>query len=176
MSDITTLKVQRDTKAKIEDVLPHFLDGAVLESAWSFVTFLRLEKMNPIWAGVHNAWRANNKGKALFYIRLGKEWIRNTENVKWVIILYLNNMDSYAEKIISEGWQNIVWDDLHYCRKPNCPYGCNLGKINTILGKEFFNLCPTFINKVNFVNPGEKELKIIKKLIEFEREARGCKR
>jgi len=174
--DITTLKAQRETKAKIEDVLPHYLEGAMLESVLNFVTLLRTEKMNPGWAGVHNAWRANCKGRPLCYIRLGKEWIRKTEGVKWVVVLYLDNIDDYADDIINEGWQNIVWSDLHYCRKPNCPYNCSSGRTKLILGKEFSDLCPTFINKANFVNPGEEELKIVTRLLGFEREARKYKR
>jgi len=172
MPDITTLKVQRETKAKVEDVIPHFLDGAALESALDFIAFLRTQRMSPSWAGVHNAWRVNSKGKPLCYIRLGKEWIRDTEGVKWVVVLYLDNMDEYANKIISEGWQNIVWDDLHYCRKPNCPYGCSSGMKKVILGKEISDLCYTFVNKVNFVNPDVADLEIIVRLLEFEREAR----
>jgi len=171
MSDITALHVQRAIKPKAEEVLPCFLDGKMLDSALDFVTFLRTERMNPGWAGVHNAWRANNKSKPICYIRLGKEWVRDTKNVKWVIVLYLNHMEDYAPAIHSENWQGIIWDDLHYCR--NCAYGCFPGKTKAILGKEFSGLCPTFYNKVNFVNPDEKAIDIIKNLLEFERQARN---
>lgn len=167
--------MQRETKAKIEDVLPHYLNNTMLESALDFVAFMRAEKMNPAWAGVHNAWRANSRSKPLCYIRLGKEWIRKTEGVKWVVVLYLDNMDDYAGDVINAGWQSIIWDDLHYCRKPDCPYNCSTVRTKLILGKEFSGLCPTFYNKVNFVNPSKADLEIITRLLEFEREARKRK-
>ena len=170
INDLTLLHVQRTIKPKVEDVLPYYLDGKTLQSALDFVTFLRAEKMNPGWAGVHNAWRANNKSKPICYIRLGREWIRDTANVKWVIVLYLNHMEDYAADIYDENWQNIIWDDLHYCR--NCAHGCFPGKTKTILGKEFSGLCPTFYNKANFVNPDEATIKIVTRLLKLEREAR----
>jgi len=169
-NDLIHLHVQRKVKPKVEDVLPFYLDGKMLESALDFVAFLRGEKMNPGWAGVHNAWRANNKSKPICYIRLGKEWIRDTKNVKWVVVLYLNHMEDYANEIHNENWQNIVWNDLHYCR--NCAYGCFPGKTKAILGKEFSGLCPTFYNKVNFVNPDKVTIKIIASLLRLECEAR----
>ncbi|MCL2405658.1 MAG: hypothetical protein FWC92_08950 [Defluviitaleaceae bacterium] len=171
--ELTHLHVQRVIKPKVEDVLPYFLDGEMMGTALSFVAYLRAVKMNPGWAGVHNAWRANNKNKPICYIRLGKEWIRDTKNVQWVIVLYLNHMDEYTEVIHSEGWQEIVWADLHYCR--SCAYGCFPGRTKTILGKEFLGLCPTFYNKVSFVNPDEATIKIVTRLLDLEREARKCK-
>ena len=170
-NDLTLLPVQRTIKPKVEDVLPYYLDGNLLESALDFVAYLRTERMNPGWAGVHNAWRANNKSKPICYIRLGKEWIRNTKNVKWVIVLYLNHMEEYANVIYQENWQDIIWSDLHYCR--NCAYGCYPGKTKTILGKEFSGLCPTFYYKANFVNPDDATLKIVTRLLELERKARA---
>ena len=168
-NDITHLHVQREVKPKVEDVLPYFLDGDMLEYALGFVAFLRANRMSPGWAGVHNAWRATNKKRPICYIRLGREWVRDTENVKWVVVLYLDNMNGYTDKI-NDDWQKIIWDDLHYCR--NCAYGCFPGKTKTILGKEFSGLCPTFFNKVCFVNPEEATIKIITRLLELEREAR----
>jgi len=171
--DITHLHMQRATKPKVEDVLPYFLDKEMMGTALDFVAYLRAAKMNPGWAGVHNAWRANNRSKPICYIRLGKEWIRDTKNVKWVIVLYLNHMEEYADVIHNEGWQEIIWADLHYCR--NCAYGCFPGGSKKILEKEFSGLCPTFYNKVNFVNPDEAKIKIIIGLLELERKARQPK-
>jgi len=168
-NDLSLLHVQRTIKPKAEEVLPYFLDGENLAVALDFAAFLRAEKMNPAWAGVHNAWRANYKGKPICYIRLGREWVRDTKDVKWVIVLYLNHMEAYANEIYRQNWQSIIWDDLHYCR--DCAYGCFPGKTKTILRKEFSGLCPTFYNKVNFVNPGDAAIKIVKKLLELEREA-----
>ena len=178
-NDVTLLHVQREIKPKVESVLPFYLDGEMLKLALDFVAYLRAEKMNPGWAGVHNAWRATSKGKPICYIRLGKEWIRdtekkwviNTKNLKWLVIPYLDHMNDYADKI-NEDWKKIIWDDLRNC--VNCAYGCSsrAAKTVTVLGKDFSGLCPGFINKVSFVNPDEAAIKIIKRLLELEREER----
>ena len=175
MSDITVidLETQRLVRPKIESVLPYFLDDKMLEAALDFISYLRTNKMSPGWAGIHNAWKAMNKGKPICYIRLGREWIRETKNVKWVVMPYLNNIEDYAIEILKENWQNIIWDDLHYCRK--CAYNCPLLS-KTILGKDFTNLCHAqFYNgrfPVSFVNPDEEAFNRVKKLMKLEREAR----
>jgi len=175
MQDITTLQVQRATKPKIEDVLPHFMDGEILERALDFVAYLRANRMNPAWAGVHNAWKGVYKGKPIYYIRLGREWIRPTENVKWTIIPYLNHMEEYREKIFDQGWQDIIWNDLHFCR--GCNNGCSPGFTRAILGKEFAGLCHGIFysgrKPVSFVNPGDETFNIIKQLLEFEKTGRN---
>ena len=172
MSDITVLSVQRKIKPKIENVLPYYLDGRMLKTALDFVAYLRADKMNPAWT-LHNAWKAAYKGKPIFYIRLGKEWVRKTENVKWVFTPYLNHIDEYEDEIFKENWQHMIWDDLHYCR--NCGHKCPPG-IKSILGKEFSGLCHGIFYggrlPVSFVNPDEAAINRIKKLLEFEKNAR----
>ena len=87
---------------------------------------------------------------------------------------YLNHIQDYEDRIFLESWQDIIWDDLHYCRK--CAYNCS-NLIKTILGKVFTGLCRAqFYNgrfPVSFVNPDEAAINRIKKLLEFEREARS---
>ena len=61
--ELTHLHMQRVIKPKVEDVLPYFLDEEMIGIALGFVAHLRAIKMNPRWAGVHNAWRANNKNR-----------------------------------------------------------------------------------------------------------------
>ena len=179
MTDISILDLhtQRLVRPKIETVLPFFLDDTRLNAALDFIKYLRTNKMSPAWAGIHNAWKAMNKGKPICYIRLGGEWIRETKNVQWVVMPYLNHMHQYENMITDEGLQDIVWDDLHYCR--GCAYNCPpLSK--TILGKNFDNLCHAqFYNgrfPVSFVNPDEVAYNQIKKLLEIEREARYTER
>ena len=174
MQDVTDLRVQREIKPKVEDVLPYYLDNEMMESALLFMDYLREHKMNPRWAGVHNAWKYVYKGKPVYYIRLGKEWVRETENVKWVVTLYLNHLSEYEDFILREGWQNIIWDDLHYCR--NCNNGCAPGTDRTIIGREFHGLCNGILYSgrfpVNFVNPDETASFRMKKLLELEINAR----
>ena len=177
MSDITVLSVQREIKPKIEDVLPYYLNGAELESALNFIAYLRADRINPGWAGVHNAWKGAYKGKPVYYIRLGREWVRDTKNVKWVVILYMNHIKEYEEKIFEEGWQNIIWDDLHRCR--GCNNGCAPGIDRTVLGREFTGLCNGIFYSgrfpVSFVNPAETDYDIIKKMLDIEKSSRTQK-
>ena len=175
MSNITELSVQKILKPKIEEVLPYYLYGEELESALKFIAYLRADKINPGWANVHNAWKGSYKGKPVYYIRLGREWVRDTKNVKWVIIVYLNHIREYEEKIFEESWQNIIWDDLHHCRR--CNNGCAPGVDRTILGKEFTGLCNGIFYSgrfpVSFVNPVDTDIIIIKKMLELEKSFRA---
>jgi len=79
MPDITELHAQREIKPKIEDVLPHLLEGSALTEASNFSAYLKENKVNLKWAGIHNAWKADYKGKPLLYLRLNcKPWNRET--------------------------------------------------------------------------------------------------
>jgi len=168
--------VQKALRPEVDDVLPYYLEGKMLESALDFIAFLRAEKMKPGWVGVHNAWRSNGKGKPLCYVRLGREWVRDTKNVKWVVVLYLDCIDDYINKINIENLQDIVWNDLHYCGDRDCANGCSPGETKTILGKEFSGLCPIFYNRVNFVNPDESAIRNMVSLLRLERDARKRKK
>ena len=180
MADILTLGGQRETKPKIEEVMPHFLGGEELESALNFVAHLRANKTNLIWAGVHNFWNAKSKGKNVCYTKLGGSWIGRklpgTEvDVRWEVELNLMNMSAYEDKIIAENMQEYIWNGFAHCR--SCGNGCPPGVDKTILGRDFTGLCngmfyTRFI--ISFVNPDEAALDVIKKLIEWEKQARSA--
>ena len=174
MQDITNLKVQRELKPKIEDVLPYYLNDNELATAQSFIVYLRADKMNPRWAGVHSTWNCNYKGKIICYIRLGRKWLGKADNVKWEISPNLINMSEYENEIIDENMQNYIWDGLAHCRA--CNNGCAPGAEKTILGKDCTGLCNGMFYSgrfpISFVNPDETAINCIKKLLELEKQAR----
>ena len=173
MSDITTLKKQREIKPEIETLLPYFLAGGELETALGFITYLRTNRMAPKWAGIHNAWNAVCKGKPFYYIRLGSAWHKKDNAAKWAVIPYLNRMNDYADEIFGEVMQQVVWDNMYYCWSCN-HYDCAPGTTKTLLGRELTGLCSLNHQRlpVGFVNPDKATLDYVKKLLEFERQAR----
>ena len=181
MSNILTLATQRNLKPKIEDVIPHFLDNEELKTALNFIAHLRASKMNPRWAGVHNTWNCNYKGKVICYIRLGAMWLGKADNVKWEISPNLIHIKAYESEIIDENMQNYIWDGLApYCRSCINTNGlareCAPGTNRTILGRDFIGLCNGMFlsgrHPISFVNPDELALNCIKRLLELEKQAR----
>ena len=178
MSDITTLRFQKVNKPKIEDVLPHYLEGKMLESALNFIAYLCAKKMNPVWS-THNRWKYAYKGKMLLNIELGKlnQYHKKT---KWQIHPYLKHIDVYEDLIFNEGLQDFVWNNLMYCGNVftgKCnSHGCAPGMNRTILGREITKICrahaSTGRNIMCAFDPDEATIECIKKLLEFEKNAR----
>ena len=182
MSDITTLAVQKATKPKIEDVIPCYVGVEALKTALDFIAYLRENKIKPVWT-LHNAWKGTYKGKVIYYIRLplyrghfrspkrssDADWMRS-----WVFTPYLHNINRYEDQIMEEGLQDLVWDNLHYC-KPCAHRKCLPECDKVILGKELKNLCRGDLYggcAVWFVSPDETTINGIKRLLELEKKAR----
>jgi len=183
MSDLTILRVQRELKPKIEDVMPFYLDGEELKTALDFVAYLRTNKMSPTWAGVHNSWTYSYKGKGLYNIMLRTTnilFVHYDEGKKWFIEPYLRNLSKYDDKILDVELQCCLWDNVSHCRNflmGGCNYhGCAPGMSKTIAGKAFNNICSAHASVGRRVmvayDPSEATIDCIKKLLEFEREAR----
>jgi len=175
MSDITTLPVQREIKPNIEDVLPYYLEGGTLNAALDYVNYLRENKMNLKWAGIHNAWKAACKGKPIIYVRLDCKHRNEDKTAKWAVVPYLVNMHEYEDEIIMEGLQDLVCDGFWRCI--TCAYGCNPGADKTIAGNELTGLCcGNFYsgrNWVWFYDPDETTISCTKKLLDMEKKARA---
>jgi len=173
--NIFSFSVQKETKAKIEDVIPYYLEGDMQKAALSFAAYLQANKMPLKW-DAWNTWKAHGKKKALCWVKLSL-W-----PVTWVVSPCLTNIDEYEDTVISEGWQSFVCDNFKRCR-PDCHGSCtgNLtgGKTVTILGREIHGICGEvfYVNnkKVDFINPDETAAGRIKKLLELERTARQNK-
>jgi len=189
MAAITSLAVQKIAKPNIEDVLPHYLSGNVLKNALDFIAYLRENKMKPTWT-IHNAWKAVNKGKVLYYIRLpvydahfqrpnqpaGTSWERS-----WCVTPFLMNIAKYENLITDEADKKIIVDNFYgckpYCRMAKCSMK-NTAKKIVICNTEFVRYCGDSMlrnRSLWVVNPSEVELDCIKRLLELEKKARTVK-
>ena len=182
MSKILTLKTQRELKPDIEDILPHFLDGDELENALDFIAHLRSNKMNPRWAGVHNTWNCNYKGKIICFIRFGITWHAKwkTNKIKWEISPNLININAYENEIINENMQNSIWDGLVYCKSCINSNGsmrkCSPGVNKTVLKKDIIGICGGFYDgrkPISFQNPDKTAINHIKRMLDLEKQARA---
>jgi len=178
MTDITTLKVQRETRPKIEVVIPFVVDDQKQETALNFVSWLRESKMAPGWSGVHNAWDAKCKGKTICKLSLiNKGWAKlERGKYSWVIKLYCPHVfkNKYAEDVIlNEGLQSVIWNRLRECTH-DCLNGtkpCIGGNTYTLYDKEFKGICPHSLYPEIF-DPDETTLNGVKRLLELEKQAR----
>ena len=170
-----TIDWQREHKPMIEDLMPDHLSGNDLKIALDFAVYLRENKMKSAWT-LNYAWKSISKGKPLYYIRLGWHWKGNSgvKNIKWVVTLYLNNMDKYKDEIFNTGLQDVIWADFYECK--HCGDKCAPGIKKTILGKELVGICRSTLGlgrlPVNFVNPDEIAIEQIKQLLALEKQAR----
>lgn len=180
MPDITSLKVQREIKPKIEDVIPYLLDGEMKNVAIVFAARLRENKMAPRWSGVHNTWTANFKSKIICKIMLiNDNWkeVSPYNKHSWVVIPYLNHLNEYDENIKNEGLQYVVWDNIcFYCSTPcRSTIGdkrtCFPGRNPIILGKEFKRVCASR-PLVHLWDPDETAINGIMRLLELEKQTR----
>ena len=170
---VASFHVQKETKARIEDVIPHYLEGELLKTALDFAAYMRANKMQIKW-DAWNRWKAYHKSKVLCWVTLDL-FVRP---VTWVVSPCLANINKYEESVICEGLQEFVWNSFKRCK--SCP-GCrrkehNIEKSYTILNKELLGICGEAYyvnnNKVYFVNPDETAVGRIKKLLELEKTPR----
>jgi len=177
MSEITTLAYQKANKPKIEDVIPEKLKNCSTMAALDFVVYLRENKLNPAWT-LHNAWKVINKGKPICYIRLGCCFWRSkhSDDGRWEVTPYLNHIDEYENTIHDEGLQDLVWDNLCYCKSCGHRHTCDGSASKIILGRKIENLCCGNITTrfpVPVATPNDVEIDGIKKLIALEKKARA---
>lgn len=167
---VTSFHVQKETRARIEDVIPHYLEGAMKNAALDFVSYLQSNRIQLKWAG-WNCWKTFYKSKILCWITIDL-FVRP---ITWEVSPVLARIDEYEGFIVDEGWQDFILDNFKRCN-PNCPGRCGGSEGVTILGKEALNICREvfYVNnkKVDYANPDEATINRIKKLLELERAAR----
>ena len=157
-------KAATQSKDQIEDFIPVYIIGDLQKTALDFVVYLKENKMKPSWS-VTNTWNANCKGKSLCKINSGEEVWANSKS--WSLQLRLNHLNEYEEPIISDGLQNIVWNNIKYCG--SCA-GCAPGIDRTLFGKVCKGLC--HVPVVTVCDPDKATVDGIKRLLELEKQAR----
>ena len=178
-SELLKLSYQKEHRPKIEEVIPLIITDDKRHTALGFVAWLRENKMSSSWAGYHNAWNSNCKGKNICKIELGKNEL--DEN-NWSITLILRHFDDYENIIIEEGLQDLIWSMLikciHHQKKGECEAKCrthNRDLSRTVLGRYFEELCRNSNVtrfRISTGNPNKETVAKIKKLILLEQSAR----
>jgi hypothetical protein len=185
--NLSLYQQQKLTKPLVESVIPDILDGEARENALDFVAHLRKNKIKPAWV-LSNQWKAMFKGRCICKIVMRQDCWKNDDY--FIVAAWLENINQYEHKIISEGLEQLVWDNVYYCvHKPAgspagnkiqhaLTYPCNIwgcapGKDITLCGKELTNICRNG-NRQHFWfhNPDKATLDGIKKLLQFEQEVR----
>jgi len=175
---------QQAIKPLIEDIIPECLNGQMRKIAMDFVAYLRANKMKPMWQGL-NTWGAKDKGIVLYSIMLhvGKGYYGRVGDLpSWGITLNPIHMNTYEGRIVHEGLQNFILDNVFYCvhsgRSDSSGEGCNPnkrcagGRDRTILGKELKALCGC--RSLTWVwDPDNAAIHGIKRLLELEQKARN---
>jgi hypothetical protein len=184
---LSSAQQQQKIRPKIDDIIPVCVISDKQQTVSDFVEYMRVNKMSPVWSGVYNTWKFNYKGNIICKILLpdpkNHAAGRHTDYA-WVVTLNLDHLSEYEESIISQGWQNIFWNNILYCvrSKKSPSYNamnscietvkqCAGGKTITMLGRELNNICYS-CPITEFRGPDEMTVEIIKKLMEWERKAR----
>ena len=168
---LTTLQQQLKDKPIIEDVIPKFLDGERKQTALDFVTWLRVNKLNPNLTLI-DTWSVVCKGKPLCRVRLlHPGWEKVLGKVKWGIQIYHGLIGVYEHTALDEGLQSVLWDSVIHCKQ--CK-GCAPGLDVILLGREFKSICGAYgNNSMTWVyDPDEVAIEKIKRLLELEKAAR----
>ena len=153
--EIITLEYQKNHKPKIEEVIPHILDGDMQKTALDFTAHLRENKISPRWAS-HNSWVARSGGKNVCGIRISKK------SSDWCINPSFDFVE-YEKRIIHEDMRNLILDSVVSLR---CGYkaGTRCGMKNkTLFGKTFDLMCSC--SPIEIKNPNAEQIEIIKRLV-----------
>lgn len=156
---------------KIEDAIVEYLDGDLKETALQLATYLNESADLSL---VLLPWELD-KGKTIaFKIRHDEHyigWILIKDNGEWLFDNFnFSHLGEFCDD--DEEFTAAVYEHInpctHSCGCP-CVEPCQNAKETKIFGKKFCNVC--FQHTKGFVNPDEKTLDYIKKLIEYSKKA-----
>jgi hypothetical protein len=155
---------QKKTKPEIENVIKNFLKGDSLKNAMDFISFLKDNNMNPRWAS-GNKWRVTGKkSKPICVIYLGGLNHHYSAYLKigdWQIMELEGLERKYLDEFSSDDiMKEFVWANVKPCVRCG---SCGPHK-RAYIGKKFDECCGLYI-----INPGAKELKLVKKLVEVNK-------
>ena len=156
---------------KIEDAIIEHLDGELKETALKLATYLNESDDLSL---VLLPWEMD-KGKTIaFKIKHNEHyigWILIKDNGEWLFDNFnFSHLGEFCDD--DEEFTAAVFEHINPCSAScGCPCiePCQLSKETTIFGKKFCNVC--FQHTHGFVNPDEKNLGYIKKLIEYSKKA-----
>ena len=184
---------QRIAKPSAEEVIPDFLDGDVKENALNFAVYMRENKI-PLkqYTTARATQSAKYKGKEIcrmvLYNAKDKKFydLRQPTGIQsWLVMPHINHINEYENVIINEGLHNTLWENIKYCvwgensgmsgdyRGCSSSHGCAGGTNLTVCGKTLKGV--GFCRPYMFWNPGEMEIKTIKRLLELEKNSRTGK-
>ena len=153
---------QKALKLKIEDEIPKYLSGEMMQSALELMAHMRANKMPPSWQST-NTWKAIHKGQNTCVIRLLEgSWIVAPRISRWSRPVKSYNL--YEKEIVGEGLQYILIANINFC---GACCTCGPGWKMDFLGKEYENVCHNV--PVRYVDPGEAEIGFIKRVLELMR-------
>ena len=155
---------------KIEDAITDFLDGDLQENALKFVAYLNENELSPILL----PYKMDN-GKTIG-VKIPHNghylgWMLVKEKGEWMFQIF--NFLDFGQSIHTdekdEAFKKAVYDHVDICGSP-CHDECWRAKDVKIFGKEFKSVCSQ--HSRDFINPDEKTIDYIKKLIGYSKNAR----
>ena len=156
----------RKKPLEIEKAIRKYLKGEQMERALEFVAYLNKNQLTP---KIPKRYHGFHYGK-IPYNGYYLGWIVVEPN-KWEFQIFnfshLGEIHDDDEEFIAAVYEHIN-PCTHSCGCP-CVEPCQNAKETTIFGKKFCNVC--FQHTQGFVNPDEKTLGYIKKLIEYSKKA-----
>ncbi|MCL2593472.1 MAG: hypothetical protein FWD82_08935 [Defluviitaleaceae bacterium] len=108
-----------------------------------------------------NGAEVSYKGKVMCYMHIGEGTEMPDPFTIWTDGDYSRELDNFK---ISDEMKEIAWANVNTCG--SCGGNCSPGKLKTIFGKEFNNVCSA---DMAFYMPDAKSLECVKKLLEMRK-------
>ena len=179
-------KVQKGNRPKIEEVISACLSGDLKDTALDFAIFMRENKMPfKLKSSSTRMQVAEYKSEHICHVFIYAEddWQYGDQHNQgdpqyWSVTPILNNINKYEGLLMNQEMQNILWNNINYCRhyngngigcNPN--KGCAGGRDLTLLGKKFNGIAYCYPHS-RIKNPNATAIANIKKLLELEQKAR----
>lgn len=152
---------------KIEDAIIELLDGETQENALKFAAYLNENGLSPI-SLPYEMDNGKTIGVKIPHNGHYLGWMLVKENSEWRFQIF--NFLDFGKSIHSderdEEFKKAVHDHVSICGAP-CHDECWRAKDAKIFGKEFKSVCSQ--HSQDFLNPDEKTIEHIKKLIEYSK-------
>ena len=158
--------------SNFEDGLKASLYGDELESALSFVNYLKINGIMTVFSGQENIWHVRYQSEHVCVIAFFSKTEKpicfydgvTKQPEPWTI--FWGDYDDYehVDVQVDEQFKEYCWASVHICE--NCPCNSLMNMSRTIFGKYFENLCHC---SLAFTNPNADEMEHIKKLVEMRK-------